>query len=123
MASASAALNRINVAGGGADNTESTLWASLNAGSGSAADRLALIGQLTGLVEASIGSDTSAAQTAANDAAAAWAADALGEAKARITKSFGEKLEIEGYIGLVLEGIARGYVEAIKAYFEKFPPK
>ncbi len=23
----------------------------------------------------------------------------------------------------VLEGIARGYVEAIKAYFEKFPPK
>ena len=55
-------LNSIRVAGGGADNTESSLWASL--GTGSAADQMAAVQQLLGLINGQIAADTQAAQQA-----------------------------------------------------------
>ena len=82
-------MNAISVAGGGADNSQAALWASVS--TGTLTEQMATIRQLLGLVTQSIAADTAAAQAAMAEGARA-AQKAIEEANAAQLRGAQEQL-------------------------------
>ena len=104
--------NSISVALGGADNTQAGLWATVNDASALASDRLTAVGSLLDVINASISTDTAAAQQAlaagAQDAQKAIdALNAKQTAAAQLQLSNAERM-------VDLGKQLRGYVQDLK---------
>ena len=82
-------MNSISVAGGGADNSQAALWASI--GTGTLTEQMATVRELLGLVTQSIAADTAAAQATMAEGARA-AQQAIEEANAAQLKAAQDQL-------------------------------